>query len=48
VKTAGEEFDKRKEEEEKKALEVFNEDSVGPDHFKILAKLGQGSSARFT
>jgi len=40
VKTAGEEFDKRKEEEEKKALEVFNEDSVGPDHFKILAKLG--------
>jgi serine/threonine protein kinase len=43
VKTAGEEFDKRKEEEDKKALEVFNEDSVGPDHFKILAKLGQGS-----
>lgn len=24
-------------------MQGFNEDSVGPDHFKVLAKLGQGS-----
>lgn len=41
---AGDEFDKkRKEEEEKMALEGYEEDSVGPEHFRIGAKLGQGS-----
>ena len=38
---AGEEFDKKKEEEAK--FEGWEEDSVGPDNFRVLSKLGQGS-----
>jgi hypothetical protein len=32
-----------REEEEKKMFEGWEEDEVGPNHFKIIAKLGQGS-----
>lgn len=35
---AGEEFDKKKEEEAK--FEGWEEDSVGPDNFRVLSKLG--------
>jgi len=40
---AGEKFDKIREEEEKKRFEGWEEDCVGPEHFKIMSKLGQGS-----
>ena len=38
---AGEKLDKKKEEEAK--MQGFEEDSVGPDNFRVLSKLGQGS-----
>lgn len=37
---AGDELDKKRKEEEEKALEGYEEDSVGPEHFRIGAKLG--------
>jgi hypothetical protein len=37
---AGDELDKKRKEEEEKALEGFEEDCVGPEHFRIGAKLG--------
>lgn len=39
----GDKNDKRREEEEKNAFAGWEEDSVGPEHFRIGAKLGQGS-----
>ena len=36
-------MDKLKEAEQKKELEGYEEESVGPDHFQVIAKLGQGS-----
>ena len=38
---AGEKLDKKKEEEAK--MQGMEEDSVGPDNFRVLSKLGQGS-----
>lgn len=43
IRQWGDEFDKKMKEEEEKALEGYEEDSVGPEHFRIGAKLGQGS-----
>lgn len=41
LQLAGEEFDKKKEEEGKKgAFDGWEEDSVGPDNFRVLSKLG--------
>lgn len=37
---AGDKFDKLKEEEERKRFEGWEEDQVGPEHFKIMSKLG--------
>jgi serine/threonine protein kinase len=39
----GDKYDKKQEEEERKKLEGFEEEEVGPEHFRIGAKLGQGS-----
>lgn len=39
----GDKYDVQKEEEEKKKAEGWEEDEVGPEHFKIGAKLGQGT-----
>ena len=36
-------MDKLKEAEQKKELEGYEEESVGPDNFQVIAKLGQGS-----
>jgi len=36
----GDKHDLRREEEEKNALEGWEEDEVGPEHFRIGAKLG--------
>jgi hypothetical protein len=36
----GDKNDKRREEEEKNAFAGWEEDSVGPEHFRIGAKLG--------
>lgn len=39
----GDKLEKQKEEELKQLTEGWEEDSVGPEHFRIGAKLGQGS-----
>ena len=40
---AGDKLDKQREEEQKRQLEGWEEDNVGPENFRIGAKLGQGS-----
>lgn len=40
IRQWGDEFDKKMKEEEEKALEGYEEESVGPEHFRIGAKLG--------
>lgn len=41
LQIAGDKHDKQKEEAAK--MEGWEEDSVGPDNFRVLSKLGQGS-----
>ena len=43
IQELGDKADQKKEAEEKKMLEGFEEDTVGPDNFRVTAKLGQGS-----
>lgn len=39
----GEKNDLKREEEAKYMFDGWEEDEVGPEHFKIISKLGQGS-----